>query len=472
MTHGQAKPSGYQATKSSAPNKTYRDLSPTSGYLRRLLQSNLIPRQTLVRFCQTLSQVGHQSQSGRHIGYRPHDPDPQVVSEALVQAGLLTAWQDRALRGGRTSFRVGPYTLLQPLAAGRTSVVFLAEHQVLRRRVALKLLQSTVRADLEKLTQFFGRYRTAPALDHPNLIRVWELHQIGNRYYVVMEYLAGSDLERLVAEYGPLGFQQAASIAAEVATGLAHAHCYGLVHGDVKLSNVLVDWQGRVKLTDFGLLLVPDRQGPATAMTRTVLGTPAYAAPEQLLNLEKVTEKADVYALGGLLLTLLTGRQPFEASSLVELMFKHHSEPPLDPRHWQPRIPTLMLDLMSRMLAKKPQHRPAAAEVAAVLRRLASQPSPPSESRVGSAASEIAENAGLQASRPVPSPQPALLIPEPGSPSPWRNALPETWQAALTQEDCQSSTQAGSDPQTDVEVNATESPMPTPSPTLQVTGVL
>jgi eukaryotic-like serine/threonine-protein kinase len=244
----------------------------------------------------------------------------------------------------------GRYRLLERLAVSGMSEVWTAHDLELERRVAVKLLGRD--ADPER---FEREAQAAAALSHPNICRLYDYGEIDGRRYIVLELLSGGSLEDRLPWGRPLSDPDAARIAQELASALAYAHAEGIVHRDVKPTNVLFDDDGRAKLTDFGIARLTD----ASTLTEagTILGTAAYIAPEQARG-ESVGPAADVYAFGVILYRMLTGQLPFEAENPIHLAAMHAAETPRSIASLRGDAPPGLERLAMRALAKSPQDRP------------------------------------------------------------------------------------------------------------------
>ena len=243
--------------------------------------------------------------------------------------------------------RVGRYRVEAVLGRGGMSVVYLAEDLRLKRKVALKVLAAAL-AENERFRQrFLSESELAASLDHGNVIPIYEAGQAGDSLFIAMRYVEGSDLKALLRE-GPLPDERAVAVAAQVAGALDAAHTSGLVHGDVKPSNVLIDAHGHAYLADFGLTKrLGDPRSPEG--DAQLLGTIDYVAPEQIRG-EQVDGRADVYSLGCVLYECLTGRQPFQRGNDAAVLYAHlEDEPPATGGPADPVIATA--------LAKSPDDR-------------------------------------------------------------------------------------------------------------------
>src|SRR5918911_2041906 len=251
----------------------------------------------------------------------------------------------------------GRFVLEREIGAGGMSVIFLGRDEVLDRPVAVKVLRSGLE-DSGIGARFRREGRTAARLAHPNVVQVYDAgeDELDGREvsYIVMEYVSGGDLGKLVEEKGPLEEKELARIGADVASGLAHAHKKGVVHRDIKPQNILIDDYGRPKLADFGIA----RALGATQATRTgsYLGTASYSSPEQLRGGE-ITTKSDVYSLGCTLYEAAVGEPPF-SDGPIEVAGQQLTKPPTPPRERGVSLSKPLETLILSCLAKEPADRP------------------------------------------------------------------------------------------------------------------
>jgi serine/threonine protein kinase len=298
--------------------------------------------------------------------------DAEVLAESLIQAGLITAWHREKLLGGKyRGFLLGNYKLLGHLGSGGMSSVYLAEHRILKRQRAIKVLPSSRVGDSSYLARFHLEAEATASLDHPNIVRAYDVDNEGDTHYLVMEYVRGVDLQSLVHSQGPLDYVTAANYIVQAATGLQHAHENSLIHRDVKPANLLVDERGVVKLLDLGLALFSegDRSSLTLAHNENVLGTADYLAPEQALNSHDVDCRVDLYGLGCTLYFALTGHPPFQGGSLAQRIAAHQTRTPADIRTERPDCPRRLVEICFKMMAKKPEERyQTAADVVRVLK--------------------------------------------------------------------------------------------------------
>ncbi|MBI4569659.1 MAG: serine/threonine protein kinase [Planctomycetes bacterium] len=253
---------------------------------------------------------------------------------------------------------VGGCRLLRRIGEGGMGVVYLAHHEGLGRRVAVKVLRESLDgAGAVPLARFQREARTAARLDDPRIVRVLHVGRDGALCYIIMEHVAGQNLDRLArsAPGGRLGAGQATAILEEIARALVTLHGAGIVHRDIKPQNVIVGADGRVVVSDFGLARVRDEW---SALTRTgqVLGTPDYMAPEQCQGAE-ADERSDLYALGGAYFFMLTGAPPFTAATPLAVMYQHLHDPAPPPSARAPGVPPHCDALAARLLKKAPADR-------------------------------------------------------------------------------------------------------------------
>lgn len=249
--------------------------------------------------------------------------------------------------------------------------VYLARHETLDKDVAVKILPESMAADPEFVERFLREARAAAKLDHPNVIRILDAGSHDGIHAIVMEYVDGTDLQKIIDRRGRIGLRDALLITRHTALALAAAHRLGIVHRDIKPANILITRRGMVKVSDFGLA----RQIHAAAtMTRPdeMIGTPHYVAPEQARG-EAVDGRTDIYSLGGTLYCMLTGRPPFTGPTPLSIVMKHTnpSEKPVKLRQIDPSIPENVEALVERCLEKDPARRfQTAEEVAAEVDRI------------------------------------------------------------------------------------------------------
>ena len=300
-----------------------------------------------------------------------------MLADELVQREILTQWQaDMLLQGKYRGFHLGAYRILRPLGQGGMSKVFLAQHEMMGRRCAIKILPSRYQEDPDLLNRFRLEAYATGKLDHPNIVRAYDFNK-DVRYgkeitFFVMEYIEGRDLRRMVAEDGPMECGKAADYISQAAEGLAHAHQAGFVHRDIKPANLLVDPNGVLKILDLGLArftFEEEQPWQTSEGEQSAVGTADYVAPEQVADSRNVDGRADIYSLGFTFYYLLTGRRPFPKATLVELLMAHRVEKPEPISNFRPDAPLELITIIDRMTAKSPAQRfQTAKEVAEKLR--------------------------------------------------------------------------------------------------------
>ena len=304
-------------------------------------------------------------------GKLPEDVD--VVARRLVAEDLVTPWQcEKLLEGRHKGFFLKRYKLLGELGAGGMSKVYLGEHVLMQRRVAIKVLPQKRVTDTSYLARFHREARAAALLDHPNIVRIYDVNNEGENHYMVMEFIDGRDLQQMVKRGGRLDYAMAADYIRQAAEGLAHAHASGLIHRDVKPANLLVDQKNVVKVLDLGLArFTDDDQASLTVQyDENVLGTADYLAPEQAVDSHGADGRADIYSLGCALYFLLTGHPPFPDGTLPQRLMAHQKQQPVSIAKERPDAPADLVAICTKMMAKKPADRyQTMDEVAHVLRR-------------------------------------------------------------------------------------------------------
>ena len=303
-------------------------------------------------------------------------PLPEALPEALKKADLLTDWQIRQLRKGKhRGYFLGQYKLRRELGKGGMSAVYLAEHTGMKMPVAIKVLP-VKRVDEKSYLERFKREAQASfRLNHPNIARATNFDHSGDLWYIVLDYIEGTDLHQKVKEGGVLPVREAVDFIRQAALGLQYAHDEGLVHRDIKPANLILDNKGTIKILDLGLALGSDEDeegGLTKAHDEKVLGTADYLAPEQSKDSHAADPRSDIYSLGCTLYYLLVGRAPFAKGTVVERIKAHWNEPPPNPLDEldkpPPDLDSAIVDLYFRMLEKHPDARPqTAGEVAETL---------------------------------------------------------------------------------------------------------
>jgi serine/threonine protein kinase len=333
---------------------------PASTFQRCAVASGLVTHDDLKRAQEALRAV---MPSGRAV-------DDEQLSIQLIAMGRLNTWQAAQLRAGRSTFTLGPYRIVDSLGKGRTGDVYMAEHQVMGRIVAIKVLPRR-NSSPEAVNKFTAEIRTQAQLDHKNLVRAFDAGHHRNVHFLVMEYVPGTTLRRLVKRRGKLPMEEVAALILQAAEGLAYAHRRDLTHRDVKPSNVLVTPEGQVKLSDLGLAGFFAETPPVDKEGRSVARTADYLAPELITRPGSYTPATDVYALGCTLYYAVTAKVPFPGHRLEDKIEGHLNELPRHPRLLNPALSDEFVDLIADMMIKDPQKRVTAEEAARRLKELA-----------------------------------------------------------------------------------------------------
>src|SRR5580765_2001093 len=283
--------------------------------------------------------------------------DDDLTLDVLTSAPPRPAGSDRFMPGAIVA---GRYRLVALLGRGGMGEVYRADDLTLDQPVALKFLPAGVASDDSRLAQFHNELRVARQVSHKNVVRLYDLGDADGRRFLTMEYVDGEDLASLLRRIGRIPQDKAIDLARQLCAGVAAAHERGVLHRDLKPANVMIDGQGNVRITDFGIATA----GGATASTA---GTPQYMAPELLAG-QPASIQSDIYALGLILFEIFTGRRAFDAATLGDLKQLHETGTVTTPssivRDLDPAIERLIL----RCLAKEPGRRPASAlAVAAAL---------------------------------------------------------------------------------------------------------
>ena len=325
------------------------------------------------------------------------------------------------------------YQVKRELGRGGMGVVYLAHNRLMGRDEVLKVMGREIVARPELLDRFLREIRAVARLRHPNIVTAFSAVRLGESIVFAMEHVEGLDLSKLVKIKGPMPVAHACLFAHQAALGLQHAHEEGLVHRDIKPGNLILSRKGdraTVKVLDFGLAKATREQQVDSALTREgqALGTPDYIAPEQILDAPNADIRADIYSLGGTLFYLLTGRPPFQATSLYDL-YQAHISRDADPLNLlRPEVPAELAALVAKMMAKDPSRRfQTPGEVADALKpffRKGNQPpasgtevsrgdrSNPGQSRPAASSAPTQPATGM---RPASPPQPSVETPRPES---------------------------------------------------------
>jgi formylglycine-generating enzyme required for sulfatase activity len=286
-----------------------------------------------------------------------HPQEPRALAGQLIQRGWLTPYQVNQLFNGRDrDLALGPYVLLERLGEGGMGQVFKAKNWKLGRVVALKVIRKVCLASPRSVRRFHREIQAVARLSHPNIVHALDADQDGETHFLVMEYVEGIDLGRLMRQRGPLPIPLACDCIRQAALGLQHVHESGLVHRDIKPHNLLLA-DNVVKLLDLGLALLNEteqHEGASSGLTRQgfVVGTVDYVAPEQAMNSSDVDIRADLYSLGCTFYYLLAGRVPFPGGEPLTKLMRHQSETAERIEKLRPDVPSGVADMVRRLMAK------------------------------------------------------------------------------------------------------------------------
>ncbi|MEO6811067.1 MAG: serine/threonine-protein kinase [Isosphaeraceae bacterium] len=287
---------------------------------------------------------------------RTPDSIDRRLARRAVEAGTLTLWQAQQLLAGRSGFQFDRYLLLAMIGEGGMGRVYLAKDTRLDRKIALKVLSRERMNNPRAVIRFRREAKVGAQLQHENLVRIYDQGEANGHHYLVMEYIEGKTVGRLIHDRGRLPPAIAARITRQVALGLEHAQQKGMIHRDVNPMNILVDRLGTAKLTDLGLAIMADEEGAVTRDGATV-GTFDYIAPEQARSSRNVDTRADIYSLGCSLYHMIAGRVPFPQPSLPEKLYGHQALEPEPLTKLAPGIPEALDAVVRRMMAKSPDDR-------------------------------------------------------------------------------------------------------------------
>jgi serine/threonine protein kinase len=272
-------------------------------------------------------------------------PRPEPPPQAQPQSEILEPLR-RAM--------AGEYDIAGELGRGGMATVFLAHDIALDRKVAIKVMTPSLVTGAGMVERFKREARTAASLSHPHIIPIYAVRETDQLLLFVMKFVEGRSLDSVIREQGPLAIPLVQAIMAQVGAALGYAHRRGIVHRDMKPANIMLDDEGWAVVTDFGIAKVADARG--LTMTGVTIGTPSYMSPEQCASKE-ITGATDQYSLGIVAYELLTGKVPFDADSLMGIMWKHFNEPPPPVQDSRPDCPDHIAEAIARMLAKDPATR-------------------------------------------------------------------------------------------------------------------
>lgn len=291
--------------------------------------------------------------------------DRDALGDFLEQIGLLTAYQARVMRDKLSEDLVmDNYLIMDRLGEGGMGKVFKARHKRMRRIVAIKVLNPEIQENPDHLQRFQREVESLAKLNHPNVIQAYDadIGKFGS--YLVLEFVEGSDLDRIVRKSGPLPVNQAVDSIIQSAKALQYVHDQGMVHRDIKPQNLMLDRHGNVKVADLGLVRLVDNeksssQEPQAGLTAefTIAGTLEFMAPEQAEDTSKVDHRADIYSLGCSLYYILAGRDVYTGKTVIDKLIAHREKPIPSLSEFRPEIPSRLQEIFCKMVAKQAADR-------------------------------------------------------------------------------------------------------------------
>lgn len=302
-------------------------------------------------YCQQCLERGIPAKNQRRA------PQVTITSEEMPQRTLERPPhpQVKPLPPGIPT-QIGPFQVLDVLGEGGMGFVFKARHTYLENVVAIKVIKEEFTSEEKIVKRFLQEAKLGISLDHPNILRIHDAGEANGNFYISMECFDGEDVNKIIKKHGPLVPPILIKLAVQMASGLGHAHQKGIIHRDVKPSNILVDRKGVVKIADFGLAKVREKAGQLTASGQ-MLGTIQYISPEQLEDAKSVSAQTDIFSLGGTLYYTLTGFPPFgedPPGKVIENILRN-DPPPL--RNTVANIPPELENVIMKALAKKSKDR-------------------------------------------------------------------------------------------------------------------
>ncbi len=326
------------------------DHLPLTVFRRSALASGLLTVEQILEAEAALRATG-----GAAVGTWTGVGDERLAAK-LVELGRLNRWQAEQLKVGRSKFSLGPYLVIDSIGQGGMGQVFKAEHRLMGRVVAIKVLPRH-RSTPDAIASFTREIRAQAQFDHDNLVRAFDAGHDGNVYFLVTEYVPGTDLRKLVRARGKLSMQDAATIIAQAARGLAHAHSRGMVHRDVKPGNLLVTPGGQTKVSDLGLASFLGVEDPDDPRAGRIVGTADYLSPEHITSPSKLSAASDIYSLGCTLYYAVTGKVPFPGGTGRDKARRHCEDTPLNPRRFNLDLTDEFIDVIAAMMEKDPARR-------------------------------------------------------------------------------------------------------------------
>ncbi|OAI53598.1 hypothetical protein AYO44_04190 [Planctomycetaceae bacterium SCGC AG-212-F19] len=312
-----------------------------------VVQSGLVDQATMNRFTNKRRSAVGQSSLRQAAGL-------------MVRDGLLTDFQaEQIMQGKFRRFNIGRYRVLDQIGAGGMGSVYLCEHLHMRRRVALKVLPVSQLKQGSSLERFYREARAGAALNHPNIVRSYDIGEEEGLHYLVMEYVEGSTLQEIVKRKGPVAPLEVVQFMRQAAAGLQHIHEATLVHRDMKPSNFIVDLSGSLKILDLGLarFYLDDNDNLTIRRNELVLGTVDYLAPEQAINSHGADIRADIYGLAGTMYFCLTGQPPLGQGSTAHKLLALQTRNPQSIEEFRNDVPAELIAVIEKAMDKDRDNR-------------------------------------------------------------------------------------------------------------------
>jgi len=268
----------------------------------------------------------------------------------------------------RGSVFAGRYEIIEELGKGGMGKVYRVEDKKIKQEIALKLIRPEIASDKKTIERFKNELTTARNVRHKNVCGMYDLGEDKGRHYITMEYVSGEDLKSSIRRFGFLPVGKAISIAKQICEGLVEAHRLGVVHRDLKPNNIMIDREGNARIMDFGIARsIKDRGITGSGV---MIGTPEYMSPEQV-EAKDIDQRSDIYSLGIILFEMTTGRLPFEAESPFAVGVKQRSDPPPNPKEFNPQLTEALIQVILKCLEKGKEERyQSAGEVRSELERI------------------------------------------------------------------------------------------------------
>jgi eukaryotic-like serine/threonine-protein kinase len=363
---------------------------PSTGFLEEIRRSSILTERQLEKL-----------QSSTAEGNYP--PEPAEVASRLVKDGVLTQYQSRQiLKGKLQSLVFGGYVILDFLGKGTMGKVYKARHRMMGRVVALKVLDPRYVSSERTLARFQREMQLVGRLDHPNVVRAFDADRVVDCHFIAMEYAEGFTLDDLLKAKGALPPADVVYFCSQAADGLAHAHARGVLHRDIKPSNLLLTEGRKLKILDFGLGTLVEKEDLPAELTAAgiTVGTPDYISPEQARML-KLDGRSDLYSLGCTMYHLLSGKLPFQGESSMDCIVGRITGQGIPINDVRPGLPPRLVETIEKMMATDPDDRFQTADEAATALRSMLRPKNASR-QVPTVEASASEPAKAPKATPIP----------------------------------------------------------------------